>query len=199
MPRPARSLAAAALLALAAAALPSSAAADERSTYVVLKGGGYFPTVSLDVVLGGSLEPIQSLDPNVAFELGIGGEWGFIGAQLSAGFYRTGNATVDVNAFPITGVLQLRIPLLFVVPYAEAGVGAWITSAEYIPTNESSTKVAFEALAGLGVDLHLGAFLLGAEAKYIWVQPIYTWTSVPSTVKLQENGVVATANLGYRF
>ncbi len=198
MPRPARPLAAAALLALAAA-LPSSAAADERNAYVVLKGGAYLPTVTLNEVLSGTLPPIESLDPNFAFELGLGGAWGLLGAQLSAGVYRTGNATVDVYAFPVTGVLQLRIPIVFVVPYAEAGVGAWITSAKYIPTGDSSTKVAFEVLAGLGVDVYLGALLLGVEAKYLWAQPTYSWTSVPTEVQLQQNGVVATANLGYRF
>jgi hypothetical protein len=200
MPRPIRSLAVAALLAVAAATLPANAAADERNAYVALKGGAFFPTATSDVVVSG-LPAIGSLKTGPAFELAIGANWVLLGAQLSVGWYHSGNANIEVNAFPITGIFQLRIPIVFVVPYAEAGVGAWITSAKNIPANKSSTIVAFETLAGLGVDFYLGPLLLGAEAKYIWVKPTYSWnlSSVRTSVTLQENGVVVTLNLGYRF
>jgi hypothetical protein len=182
-------------------ALPSPSLADDSGGYVVLKGGGYFPTASSAIPSGQSF----TFPPSGDVELGLGGAFGLLGVQLDAGYLWTKNSSGQANGVPITGVLQLRFPVLFVVPYVEAGVGLFINTARVSvgsATSASSTKASFMAPFGGGVDVLLGPLLLGAEVRYIYISPTdYNFsTSASSNVAtLRMDGVVVTADVGYRF
>jgi len=198
-----RSTALAFALALAGLALPSLAAADDKNGYVVLKGGVYFPTAT-NVI--GALNQVNlgTFPTSGDVELGVGTSFGILGIQLAAGYLWTAkneaNGSIAVGGVPVTGVLQLRFPIFFVVPYIEAGVGFYTNTAKLtVGTSISTTKVAFMAPLGGGVDLLLGPFLAGVEARYLYINPTsYTWGTFPvSTLNMQ--GVVLTGNLGYRF
>jgi len=197
----ARSLAAATALAVALAAAPSRA--EDRNGYVVVKGGGYFPTAS-NAISVASNPQTWSLNTAGDVEAAVGASFGMLGFYVSGGYLWTNSNTsgtnVQVTGLPFSGVLQLRIPILFVVPYLEAGVGLLVNTAK--APSVSSTKTSFMVPAGGGVDFLLGPILLGAEARYLYVSPTtYDFGSSFSsnTATLRMSGVVVTANLGYRF
>jgi len=203
-PRPIRTLAFAVAAALVAAALPTRGSADERSAYVELKGGAYLPTATS---VGGAFDQISftQFPPSGDVELALGTSFGILGVQLSGGYLWTSKdatgGTLQVTGAPITGVLQLRIPIAFVVPYVEAGVGVFINTAKIstVQTAASSTKTTFMAPLGGGIDFLLGPILLGAEVRYLYISPTtYTWNGFPVS-QLKMDGVVITGNIGYRF
>ena len=183
----------------AATALPARAAADSGPFYLVLKGGAYFPTVSgaVDAITGLDL---VSLKTSYTFELGFGVDFGALGLQVSGGYLHTGNDVSSINGWPLVALLRLRLPIFFIVPYLEGGVGAFITSASFTISGAqvtSNTVIDFEGIIGGGVDFLLGPFILGAEARYLWVSP--TFTIPQGNVPMKLDGVTLTANLGYRF
>ena len=174
----------------------SPAAADEGS-YLVLKGGMYLPTA--DNLLGQVSSALNSgtLPSGGDVELGFGAAWGLMGVQFAVGYFWTNSTSVDLGSVPVTFVLQLRLPIAFVVPYLEAGVGMLVGTAKV--ADLSNTKASFMAPLGGGVDVVLGAVFVGAEARYLYVSPVtYHWSGLPDT-QLKLSGVNVTANLGFRF
>jgi hypothetical protein len=176
----------------AATAFPAPAAADEGPFYLVLKGGAYFPTVSNAVSSVSGL----SFDTGYTFELGGGVDFGAIGLQLSAGYLHTTTTSTSVTGWPLLALLRLRLPIFFIVPYLEGGVGLFISNADFNGYKPSGTT-DFEGVVGAGVDLLFGPVIVGAEARYLWVSPTFTIPTGTTEVKL--NGVTLTANLGWRF
>jgi len=195
----ARSLALATALAVALAAAPSRA--DDRNGYVVLKGGGYFPTATN--AWEAATNPTSfTFQTGGDVELGVGGAFGLLGVQADVGYLWSSYSNVQVTGVPVTAVLQLRIPIFFVVPYLEAGVGIFVSTAKNTSTSENSTKTVFMAPLGGGVDFLLGPILLGVEARYLYISSAnYDISSSVSTntAKLGFSGVSATLNVGYRF
>jgi hypothetical protein len=103
---------------------------------------------------------------------------------------------VNANAVPLYVLGQLRLPIFFIQPYLELGIGglANFASASGGGTSLSATKFSFLAIGGAGVDFIFGPILLGAEARYMYVsEQTFTWGS------MKLSGVIITANVGYVF
>ncbi len=125
--------------------LPASAAAQERDAYIAIKGGPYFPTVDNPFSAVG--QSVEKWPTKYEIDGALGKYWGLFGVQLSAGYLTTGDANTDFKAWPILAIARLRLPLGPVAPYGEGGAGIAISSLEGVGS-ETSTKVAFEAVAG---------------------------------------------------
>lgn len=194
-----RSLVAAAVAVLLA--VPAAARAD---SYVALKGGVWVPTAQDGV---SAIQGISEgkFPPSGDIELAYGATMGILGVQLAGG-YMWSNApatdttpAVKVSGIPFYGLLQLRLPIFFIQPYIEAGVGGFVNNASNDFTNTSQTKLSFMAIGGAGVDFILGPVLLGAEARYLYISPAdFTWDTA-GTATLRMSGVNVTANVGYVF
>lgn len=181
-------------------ALPTRSQADAGNTYLMLKGGVFAPTVSQSVNQIGSL---GTFPPSGDFDLALGAMLGIVGLQLDAGYLWTSSSGVKVSGFPVSAVLQLRFPILFLVPYIEAGLGVFISSASFSNGNSgSSSKAAFMAPLGGGLDFLLGPFILGVEARYLYISPTdYNFSNSfgSNTATLHMAGVAVTGNIGFRF
>ena len=173
---------------------------EARNSYLAVKGGGYFPTASNVVEAFGSVSGTSGTLPTGGdFEAAFGTAWGILGAQFAAGYMFTSNSALGMTGVPITGVLQLRLPLAFVVPYIEAGAGVFVITAKREATSQTDTNVSFLVPVGGGVDFLLGRVLLGVEARYLFSgKQTYNWANLPPK-ELNMSGVTLTANLGYRF
>jgi hypothetical protein len=191
----------AALASLAVVVAPASTLAAE--TYLALKGGVWVPTASdgynsvADAVNG-------KFPTSGDVELAYGATMGIIGAQIAGGYMWSsqtisdagGSATVKANAVPLYVLGQLRLPIFFIQPYLELGIGglANFASASGGGISLSATKYSFLAIGGAGIDFILGPILLGAEARYMYVsEQTFDW----GAMKL--SGVNITANVGYVF
>jgi hypothetical protein len=188
----------AAILAVACLALP--AAAQAANTYLALKGGVWAPTAS-DGFSGINGIASGKLPASGDVELAYGATMGIIGAQIAGGYMwssttDTNGNTVKANAVPLYVLGQLRLPIFFIQPYLELGIGGLANFASATLTNGSlsGTKFSFVALGGAGVDFILGPILLGAEARYMYVsEQTFDWGS------MKLSGVTITANVGYVF
>ena len=192
------------LAAVAAAALivaPSSTHAAD--TYLALKGGVWVPTASdgfgaindAGAAIAGGKFPASG-----DVELAYGATMGIIGAQIAGGYMWSSQVvdgtTVKANAAPLYVLGQLRLPIFFIQPYLELGIGglANFATASGGGISLSATKFSFLAIGGAGVDFILGPILLGAEARYMYVsEQTFTWGS------MKLSGVIITANVGYVF
>lgn len=172
-----------ALLALAAA--PAPAAAD---SYLVLKGGYYWPTA--EVLLAQAAR--QKLDPKLQGEIGVGTTFLFFAVELSAGYMKTQNLVVKVTATPVLATVKIRAPILMVAPYLEAGGGIYFAKATPF-SGASESKSAFGGHVGGGVDFQVSSVLLGIEARYLFADPGF------SMVGMRLDGATLTANLGFYF
>lgn len=189
-----------ALVALAVLVIPTASNAE---SYLALKGGVWVPTASDGYsAITGSIDSIGSgkFPASGDVELAYGATMGIIGAQIATGYMwsstTTNGVTVKANAVPLYAVGQLRLPIFFIQPYLELGIGglANFASAQDLNATLSSTKFSFLVVGGAGVDFFLGPILLGAEARYMYVTPqSFSW----GDMKL--SGVNITANVGYVF
>jgi hypothetical protein len=181
------------LAAVAAAALvaaPSSTHAAD--TYVALKGGVWAPTAS-DGFSG--IEGIASgkFPTSGTVELAYGATMGIIGAQIAGGYMWSDANGVKANTVPLYVLGQLRLPIFFIQPYLEVGIGGLANFASVNALSE--TKFSFLVIGGVGVDFILGPVLLGAEARYMYV----TEQTFTSGASMKLSGVIITANVGYVF
>ena len=189
------------LVALAIVAVPASAHAGD--TYLALKGGVWVPTASDGfgaIDSAGAAVASGKFPASGDVELAYGATMGIIGAQIAGGYMWSSQvvdgATVNANAVPLYVVGQLRLPIFFIQPYLEIGIGglANFASASGGGISLSATKYSFLAIGGAGVDFFLGPILLGAEARYMYVsEQTFDW----GAMKL--SGVNITANVGYVF
>jgi hypothetical protein len=190
----------AAALAVVAAPAPTHAA----ETYLALKGGVWVPTASDGygaINAAGAAVASGKFPASGDVELAYGATMGIIGAQIAGGYMwssaSTTGGSVNANAVPLYVLGQLRLPIFFIQPYLEIGIGglANFASAPAVGGGtQSATKFSFLAIGGAGVDFILGPVLLGAEARYMYVsEQTFTW----GAMKL--SGVNITANVGYVF
>ena len=187
----------AALAALAILAVPALARAD---SYVALKGGVWAPTAA-DGISGITGIANGKLPVSGNVELALGATMGIIGAQIAGGYMwsstpAASGGTVSANAVPLYVLGQLRLPIFFIQPYLELGIGglANFASAQISGVSVTGTKFSFLAIGGAGVDFILGPILLGAEARYMYVsEQTFDWGS------MRLSGVNITANVGYVF
>lgn len=171
----------------------------EHNTYVALKFGPYFPTETNALTAIGN--SVNKWPTKYEVDGAIGGYWGYFGLQLSAGYLTTGTSDVDFKTWPVLAIARVRLPLGFIAPYGEGGAGVGISSVSGL--GASSTKAGFAGIAGAGVDFYLGQLLLGAEFKYLWLDPGFSSTTasdpqgVVSAFKF--NGIVVQAYVGYMW
>jgi hypothetical protein len=191
------------LAALAVAAVLAVPTASRADSYLALKGGVWVPTASDGYsAISGSIDSIGSgkFPASGDVELAFGATMGIIGAQIATGYMwsssTTNGTTVKANAVPLYVLGQLRLPIFFIQPYLELGIGglANFASAQDLNATLSSTKFSFLAIGGAGVDFILGPILLGAEARYMYATPqSFSWGD------MRLSGVNITANVGYVF
>lgn len=184
------------LAALAAATLIAAPASTHAAdTYLALKGGVWAPTAQ-DGISGITGVASGKLPTSGNVELAYGATMGIIGAQISGGYMWSDLNGVKANAVPLYVLGQLRLPIFFIQPYLELGIGglANFASAPIPGGTVSATKFSFLAIGGAGVDFILGPILLGAEARYMYVsEQTFTWGS------MKLSGVNVTINVGYVF
>jgi hypothetical protein len=173
---------------------------EEHNSYFAGKFGPYFPseTNALNAV-GNTFEKWPT---KYEVDGAIGHYWGFFGLQLSAGYLTTGSNDVDFKTWPVLLTARVRLPIGgFVAPYGEGGAGVGISSVSGVGSD--STKAAFAGIAGAGVDFYLGQLLLGAEFKYLWLDPNFTSTGAGSAQQAVEsfkfNGIVVQGYVGFMF
>ncbi|HQR29528.1 MAG TPA: hypothetical protein PLL32_03895 [Anaeromyxobacteraceae bacterium] len=197
------------LLAVAAVASLSLPSAARAETYLALKGGVWVPTANegWSAITGaGSSIASGKMPTSGDVELAYGATLGIIGAQIGAGYMwntatdAASGAQVKTNGVPFYAVGQLRLPIFFIQPYLELGIGGFANFASAqasLPggvTSSSATKVSFMAIGGVGVDFLLGPILLGAEGRYLYItEQTFDWGN------LKPSGVTITANVGYVF
>jgi len=183
------------LVALAAATVLAVPATSRADSYVALKGGVWAPTAQ-DGISGITGIANGKFPTSGNVELALGATMGIIGAQISGGYMWSDLNGVKANAVPLYVLGQLRLPIFFIQPYLELGIGglANFASAAIPGGTVSATKFSFLAIGGAGVDFILGPVLLGAEARYMYVsEQIFDWGS------MKLSGVNVTVNLGYVF
>ena len=183
----------AALAALAVVAAPASTLAAD--TYLALKGGVWAPTAQEGI---SGIQGITSgkLPTSGDVELAYGATLGIIGAQIAGGYMWSDSNGVKLNMVPLYALGQLRLPIFFIQPYLELGIGglANFASVPVAGGSASTTKWSFVAIGGAGVDFMLGPILLGAEARYMYIsEQTFDWGS------LKLSGVNVTINVGYIF
>jgi hypothetical protein len=189
-------------LAAAVAVVAAPASTHAAETYLALKGGVWAPTAQDGISSISGAFTTGKLPASGNVELAYGATMSIIGAQISGGYMwssvtdATTGVTTNANAVPLYVLGQLRLPIFFIQPYLEVGVGglANFASASGGGISLSATKFSFLAIGGAGVDFILGPILLGAEARYMYVtEQTFTW----GAMKL--SGVNITANVGYVF
>jgi hypothetical protein len=184
------------LAAIAAAAFLAAPSTSRAEGYVALKGGLWLPTASDGSVVGGV--NLGQFPTSGDIELAYGATMGIIGVQIASGYMWNNLNGTHVNAIPFYALGQLRLPIFFIQPYLEAGIGGLANFASVNATtggvSVNGAALSFMAIGGAGVDFILGSVLIGAEARYMWVsQQDLTFAT------LRLSGVNLTANLGYIF
>jgi hypothetical protein len=166
-------------------------------TYLALKAGVWAPTAQ-DGISGIAGVANGKLPASGDIELAYGATMGIIGAQIAGGYMwssttdATSGITTKANAAPLYVLGQLRLPIFFIQPYLELGIGGLANFAS--SGGLSATKFSFLVLGGAGVDFILGPILLGAEARYMYVtEQTFDWGS------MKLSGVNVTVNVGYVF
>jgi len=187
----------AAAIAVVAAPAPTHAA----ETYLALKGGVWAPTAQDGISSINGAFTTGRLPASGDVELAYGATMGIIGAQIAGGYMwssaSTTGGSVNANAVPLYVLGQLRLPIFFIQPYLEVGIGGlanFASAPAFGGGTQSATKFSFLAIGGAGVDFILGPILLGAEARYMYVsEQTFDWGS------MKLSGVNVTVNLGYVF
>jgi hypothetical protein len=204
--KPKSVMAAVAATALGAALLaPSTASAqtsttEEHNAYVAVKFGPYFPTETNALTAIGN--SVQHWPTKYEVDGALGAYWGLFGLQLSAGYLSTGDSGLDFKTWPVLLIARVRLPIGgFVAPYGEGGAGVGISSVKGLGAD--STKAGFAGIAGAGVDFYIGQLLLGAEFKYLWLDPGFNSTTAGSADQavnaFKFNGITVQAYVGFMW
>lgn len=151
--------------------VPSVAAAQSppNDSYFAVKFGPYFPseTNALNAV-GGSFAKWPT---KYEVDGAIGHYWDWFGLQLSAGYLTTGDENYSFKTWPVLLTAKIRLPIGgFMAPYGEGGAGVGISSVSGVG-GVDQTKAGFAGIAGAGVEFYLGQFMVGADFKYLWLDP----------------------------
>jgi opacity protein-like surface antigen len=182
--------------------VPSLAAAQSppHDNYFAVKFGPYFPgeTNGLDAV-GNTFK--QGWPTKFEVDGAIGHYWDWFGLQLSAGYLTTGNDDFSFKTWPVLLTAKVRLPIGgFMAPYGEGGAGVGISSVSGIG-GADQTKVGFAAIAGAGVEFYLGQFLVGADLKYLWLDPGFAAVNAPNAQGVVDsfkfNGITVQGYVGF--
>jgi hypothetical protein len=185
------------LAAIAAVAFLAAPSTSRAEGYVALKGGVWVPTANDGFSTIGGIAQGQ-FPTSGDIELAYGATMGILGVQIAGGYMWSNLNGVHTNAIPFYGLLQLRLPIFFIQPYLEAGIGGLANFASVDASAGgvavSGAALSFLAIGGAGVDFFLGPILLGVEARYMYAtQQNFDFGS------MRLSGVNITANVGYIF
>ncbi len=173
---------------------------DEHNSYFAVKFGPYFPSETNALkAIGNTFEKWPT---KYEVDGALGHYWGIFGLQLSAGYLTTGSGDVDFKTWPVLLTARVRWPIGGIIaPYGEGGAGVGISSVSGLGAD--STKAGFAGIAGAGVDIYLGQFLLGAEFKYLWLDPGFSAANSGSAQQAIEsfkfNGITVQGYVGFMF
>jgi opacity protein-like surface antigen len=173
------------------------------SNYVVGKLGAYIPTSNdlsgYDTGFSGEFAFGHYFNPYLALELGVGyfqTEGNVIVVYPGA----TYNGDEKIEVTPLTASLKVSLPVsIWVEPYAIAGIGAYfvydhINVSNFHHDYISDNATAFGAHLGGGINFNINPnFFVGAECKYVWLDPSLYGADV------NLGGVRVTGNFGVRF
>ena len=191
-------------IALIGITFPASAA-DNLANYLVIKGGLYSPSNSLDLdnFNGGQR---SRLDSKTGFngEVAIGHYFAPVFAmELGGGYFESkgspagepGHARLKV--VPVTANAKVVIPVGRFEPYGEFGIGAYFTKFDVdgnLGSFSGDSKVTYGLHAGTGVNINItSATFLGVGGRYLWAKPSYGGQDI------KVGGFTATVALGFRF
>ncbi len=177
-------------------------AAGPGSNYVVGKLGVYIPTSNdlsgYDTGFSGEFAFGHYFSPYLSLELGVGyfQTKGDVTVNFIPGPTLPGSEKIEVT--PLTGSLRVSIPVnIWVEPYLIAGIGAYfvhdhIDVANHLDLNDDTTT--FGVHLGGGINFNISPnFFVGAECKYVWLEPSLYGTDVDLS------GVRVMGNFGVRF
>lgn len=165
--------------------------ADSLPNYSILKLGAYIPQAddlenfnsgfNVEAAVG------QYLNPNVALELSIG--------YLKSNGNDSG-VSGQVRAYPVLLSVKGVVPLRRAELYVLAGGGVYFAdvrvSAFGVSVDETDTTSGFQAGVGGNFNVSENVFL-GLEGRYFWSNPRF------DSVNVHMDGILVTANVGYRF
>jgi opacity protein-like surface antigen len=182
--------------------VPSLAAAQSppHDSYFAVKFGPYFPgeTNGLDAV-GNTFK--QGWPTKYEVDGAIGHYWDWFGLQLSAGYLTTGNNDFSFKTWPVLLTAKVRLPIGgFMAPYGEGGAGVGISSVSGVG-GADQTKAGFAGVAGAGVEFYLGQVLVGADLKYLWLDPGFAAVNAPNAQGVVDsfkfNGITVQGYVGF--
>jgi opacity protein-like surface antigen len=187
------------ILSLAAILLTNASLALADSNYFVVKGGLYAPSSTHNV----NTVNFDSKDGFVA-EAAFGHYFlPVLAVELGAGYFESKASPavpageMKLKVVPVTLTAKAGLPLGILEPYAEAGVGAYITKLNVSAAGgnlSSDTKGAFGVHVGGGVNFNLlPNFFVGAEGKYLWAKQSFGGQDI------RLDGFFATADVGIRY
>jgi opacity protein-like surface antigen len=193
------------LIGIAPTSCPAETASKTYSNYTVIKAGVYSPSESYDLqnFNGGSTTHVDT-------KTGFVGEIAFghyflpeFGIELGVGYFESNGSpaaepgSTKLKVVPLLASAKVFLPIGMIEPYAEAGIGAYITDLEVsgnLGSFSGSTKVTYGVHAGVGLNFNLtDTFFLGAEGRYIWAKPEFGGQPV------ELNAFTATIDLGFRY
>jgi outer membrane protein W len=174
-------------------------AGDEKNAYVVLKGGGYFPTSS----------DLRDQDAKSGYigQLGFGYYLlDILSVEVAGGYSEVKgtlpNTSTDTkfSLYPLELAGRLGFHILFFEPYIKAGVGGYYVKAT--AANQSETNWRGGYFGGAGINFNFGRIFLGVEGRYQVLKapaPAPTSSNSSATTDVNLDGVVVTGNIGFRF
>jgi outer membrane protein W len=197
------------LFLIIAAALIGSAslasAGEQPSSYVVLKGGIYSPSLShdLDNFNGGSTTHLDS-KTGFAGEVAVGHYFlPILAVELGAGYFESKGSPaaqpgdVKLKVVPLIATGKVLLPLGIFEPYGLFGIGAYFTDLKVSDNTGSlrgSSEVTYGLHAGAGFNINFSQNIFaGVEGKYLWADPSFGGQHI------RLDGFVTTADIGFRF
>ncbi len=106
-----------------------------------------------------------------------------------------------MESVPVLLSAKLFLPLGFIQPYGEIGVGGYFTKLELVNAlgqKSSDRDFNFGPHAGAGININItSTFYVGFEGRFRRVRPEFTSQTTKQTVRL--NGYTATVKFGFRY
>ncbi len=147
--------------------------------------------------------------PNIVGELGVGyfeTDANVSGFDPVLGAFSESD---EITVYPVTVTVKAIAPLPGGELYLGAGLGAYLARADadlFISAlgheSGSSSDTAFGGHVVAGGNLNITPRVFaGVDVKYFWAKPSFsaTFFGVPVTLDAKMDGLIATANLGFRF
>lgn len=163
--------------------------------YVALKLGAYLPQHDnmdgFDDDLYGEIAVGQYYNKNVAFELGFG----YFNALAKEQGVRK-----EITTFPLLLSIKGLVPVGGAELYAFGGCGFYMSKLEISDFGliDDDTDTAFGVHLGAGGNINISEnIFLGVEAKYFLATNTFEFSGLKQDVHI--DGILATANIGFRF